>query len=357
MIAAGPGFVEAEPANDMTNLTYYDRFPLERRDPVAYPVPSFGEVMTAIYYFSPHAYSRPSGGVATHYEHVRGLRRAGLEAFILHDRADYAPDWLSVDVPVRSLEAGNMSGSGPGPGDVVVLPEDFPAALRAFAEAPFRRVVFCQNQYYAAAVLNDIGDWRRFGVDGVVASSEMVRDFLALAGWPDAPLIPYAIDTARFAPADKIERIACMPRKMGLEAAAIAYLFRRRFPELAQVPLVTLDGLHHHRVAAELARSSVFLALGRNESFGLPPLEAMACGALVAGFHGDGDLGRPAARDAALWVDGIAGAVDALGTLIGWLREGDERAHIQRRRAEALLAGYSAQARDQALLAYWRSPP
>jgi len=307
--------------------------------------------MSQAIYFYAHDVTWPSGGVAVLYEHVAVLRRFGFETYILHSQPGFVPNWLSVDVPIRYAH-GDFR---PAPNDFVVIPEDFLSAVQRFARIPCRHVIFCQNQFYAAMALASIGDWRNYGIEGVIASAVTVRAFLELAGWPNVPLIPCAIDTERYRPAEKMLQIAYMPRKRSLDATMIRFMFPHRFPEYADVPWLALDGIHRDRVASELGHSAVFLTLGQNESLGLPALEAMSAGALVAGFHGDGDLGLPQARDSALWVDKVDDAVTALGSLVRWLRDGDPRAKQQVETALAFVEGYRPEARDAALLEAWRT--
>ena len=172
-----------------------------------------------------------------------------------------------------------------------MIPGGFFVGGATFRHDPVQTPDFLPKPILCSDSLVSIGDWRNYGVEGVIASTVTVRDFLLLAGWPDAPLVPYAIDTERFRPQPKTLQIAYMPRKRSLDATTIRFLFPRRFPEYADVPWVALDGMHRDKIAEELRRTAIFLTLGQNESMGLPALEAMAAGALVAGFHGDGDLG------------------------------------------------------------------
>lgn len=303
-----------------------------------------------IYYFSPDM-TAPCGGLFAIYDHVRVLRDAGFNAWILHKHDGFAPEWMATKgVPIRYVE-GNFTLTSD---DVVVIPEVCSSTIQGLKDAPFQRIVFCQNQFYAAAEMRKIGDWRRYGVSGVVASTVKVHEFLGMAGWPDAPIIPYKIDTAYFRPSQKKMQIAYMPRKMQLAADAIIYQFQLRFPKLASVPFVTLHNVHRDQVAAVLRESAIFLTLGRFESLGLPALEAMASGALVAGFHGDGDLSLPEAKNSALWVHDVPTAVSALGTLVEWSQSNDPRADAQRQAGSMLVDDYSPAACDEALLTFWR---
>jgi len=305
--------------------------------------------MTKIYYLA-HDVARPSGGVAVLYEHVEALRRAGFDACILHNSSGFKPAWLSPSVPIRYVSDGFY----PDKSDFVVIPEDFSAAIRNFASLECRRAVFCQNQYYAAIGLQSIGDWRNYGISSVIASTETVRSFLVYANWPDAPLVPYAIDVDKFRPAQKSLQIAYMPRKRGMDAVTIRYLFPHRYPALREVPWVELDGLHKDQVAQALSQTAIFLALGQNESMGLPALEAMASGAMVAGFHGDGDLGLPAARNAGMWATNVDEALAGLETLAVWFAAKAPEGDALRSAAANYVVRYSVSNRDTCLLDYWR---
>ena len=77
-----------------------------------------------------------------------------------------------------------------------------------------------------------------------------------------------------------------MPRKRREEVAMIRHLVGLMRPDLAAVPWVEIDAMTHEPIMEILATSAVFLSLQRFEGFGLPAIEAMAAGCLVAGFPG-----------------------------------------------------------------------
>jgi hypothetical protein len=305
--------------------------------------------MTGRIFYYLHDAVQPSGGVGVLYEHVAVLRRAGFDAHILHNASGFLPTWLTPDVPIAYAQDRIALRSA----DVIVIPEDFTSAVRALAKFNCRRIIFCQNQYYAAAALHTLGDWRNFGIENVFASSETILDFLGVAGWPKATLVPYAIDPAKFTAAQKERQIALMPRKRRLDADFIAYTFLHKFPALRHWAWLRLDGVHRDEVARVMAQAAIFLTLGDHESMGLPALEAMLSGALVTGFHGDGDLGLPHAANAGLWVSSPLAAADALGTLASWFETDDPRAARLRQAGTEFAARYSLAARDLALISFW----
>lgn len=195
--------------------------------------------MTGRVFYYAHDAVQPSGGVGVLYEHVAILRRAGVDAQILHNSIGFLPAWLTADVPIAyALDKFALHAA-----DVIVIPEDFTSAVRALAKFSCRRIIFCQNQYYAATALHSLGEWRNFGIENVFASTRTILDFLRAAGWPEAALVPYAIDPARFAPARKERQIAFMPRKRRLDADFITYTFPHKFPALRHWQWVRLDSM------------------------------------------------------------------------------------------------------------------
>jgi glycosyltransferase involved in cell wall biosynthesis len=78
---------------------------------------------------------------------------------------------------------------------------------------------------------------------------------------------------------------------------------------------VPIDGMTRQQCADVLRQSAVFASFSHLEGLGLPPLEAAACGCIVAGFTGGGgqDYATPSNG---FWVDegdheGFAHALDA----------------------------------------------
>ena len=76
-----------------------------------------------------------------------------------------------------------------------------------------------------------------------------------------------------------------MPRKLADDAASIISLLRIR-GVFDTWELLPIDGLGEVETAQLLLTAKLFLSFSWREGFGLPPLEALACGCLVVGYHG-----------------------------------------------------------------------
>lgn len=300
-----------------------------------------------IIYLSKH-FGYPLGGVRIAHHHVQILCRNGFDARILlvDDRRD--AHFASL-VPTDSLRPVFTVHRG----DLMVIPEPWEQYIRQLRRQPVRRYVFCQNHFYIFHGLAGQAGYAEAGIDTVFCCSEVISAYLTgVMGLSRAPIIHNAIDHAVFRPTDKRRQIAYMPRKMKVEANFIAGSFRRRHPDLADVPWVEIADMPEAEVARILGESAVFLALGRNEGFGLPPIEAMACGCLVVGFTGDG--GRSFANPSnGLWSapEDWLGCADLLAQAV---REFDADGGADRRRAGAATASeYTLERMEHELVEFW----
>jgi glycosyltransferase involved in cell wall biosynthesis len=82
------------------------------------------------------------------------------------------------------------------------------------------------------------------------------------------------------------KNIVYMPRK-NKEHALFVFAILEKLNGSHGFKIEELDGLSESNLAQKLQKSSIFLSTGFPEGFALPPAEAMACGALVVGYHGN----------------------------------------------------------------------
>jgi hypothetical protein len=237
-------------------------------------------------------YDEPSGGIRRQYRTVDLLNEAGIPAAIMHRRAGFACSWF--EHRTRIVTAGEI---GVSEDDVIAVPEIYGASILDLPVG-VRQVIFNQNAYMTLESLTEAGPAAAAPyVDNPdLAAVTVVSDHnAALMGYafPEAPIhrIHLAIDDAiHHPPAEPPpRRIAYMTRRRADEAAQVLALLQRR-GALADWDVVPIDGRSEAEVADLLRASRVFFSLSELEGLGLPPLEALACGCLVAGF--DGFAGR-----------------------------------------------------------------
>ena len=109
-------------------------------------------------------------------------------------------------------------------------------------------------------------------------------------------------------------------RKLPVEARFIQKLFKLKYAHLSSIPWQFIESKTEAETAEIFGNSSILLALNARESFGLVPIEAMASGCIVVGFHGYGGL-EYATPENGYWfspeymeevADALAGVVEAL---------------------------------------------
>jgi hypothetical protein len=322
---------------------------------------------------------RPTGGVAVLLRIAGLLAEAGREVrLVLRDdrAAPVAEAWGAPVVP--------WSGLRLAPEDLWLVPEGWVNALTPGLNAGARCVVYCQNWAYLFSSLPPGVTWQQLPVS-FMAVSQPVAWFIEQATGMVAPILRPGIDPELFAfrrekPGPPV-RVAWMPRKNKAQAEQIRAVFESRQTLRGAgeaVRWVEIDAREPAEVAAMLGESHVFLATGFPEGFGLPPLEAMACGCLPVGFTGFGgwDYMRQALPEGAgaawpwwpqrsageapwggngFWVhdaDVLAAAL-ALEQAVDWWRRGDPRLEEVRENGRAVAAHYGLERQRRDLLELW----
>nr|AIE77283.1 hypothetical protein pBIO2151_02 [uncultured bacterium pBIO2151] len=315
--------------------------------------------MGRIIYVSPRT-KAPVGGIRTMYRHVARLRHHGFDAYLYHVDQGYRPDWFQEDVAMlytADLRAPNRLRLEPD--DHVVFYESASNSIRFFSQYKgATRHLFCQNHFLMFDALHDLGaaNWQALDVERCFASAGIIaRAAETCLGFPTVPVVPYAIDHVCFRPEPKSLRIAFMPRKRPDDLEFIRRCFSGAFPDLAHVAWTEIHNQSEERAAEILRESALFLSLGRREGFGLPPVEAMASGCLVAGFLGIG--GREFATDAnGLWCedDDLVGAALKFGQAVRWVESQDSAASTMIDAGRRTASRYTIETMDAALIKYWR---
>ncbi len=275
--------------------------------------------MSRIVFLSPFPPEQTSGGIKNCYRHAELLTELGADASVYQPGGP--PAWFKTHAKMAPMNFV------PTPDDIVVFPEALVGWLAEMAQAnlPARKFLFCQNQYIAANTGIPAERFAGLGFARTVCSSDIcagvVRRVLHL---DNVMTVPCYIDASQFKPAAKTMQIALAPRKMTQEAGFIRVIFEQKYPQLRHVPWVAIHDHSESETADILGRSAVFLALSQRESLGLMPLEAMASGCVVAGFHGYGGL-EYASDQNGFWLrpDYLEETADALAALVQGLTASD----------------------------------
>lgn len=250
------------------------------------------------------------GGHKMILRHVETLRDLGFDAVAYTGAKSPVPAWFAHRAPIL------RDAAVPPDRHILVLPDDAVNTLKQIAGLSYETVVFVQNHYSFAdcsiAAL-DLFPADRF--PRLLGVGPSIEAFLRRL-YPQARIhtVPAFADERLFRPApERQAAVALTLRKRPTEAAAIRNLFPLYHPRHAGLAWRTLEGAPEAEVAQVFGSSSLFLSLSKLEGLGMTPLEAMAGGALCAGFTGV--AGRDyATPENGVWVEenDCEAAVDAL---------------------------------------------
>jgi glycosyltransferase involved in cell wall biosynthesis len=301
-----------------------------------------------IYYLCPD-HGAPSGGVRAIYKHVDILNAAARRAAVLHHRDGYSCEWFEHST--RVLGAGSVRLQ---PHDVLVVPEIYGPHFDLLPRGP-RLVAFNQNAYLTFAHLRagQQLSYERFATGLTISedSAEYLR--FAFPGL-EVSVVSNAIDPEVFRPAPEPppRRIAMMPRKRPQEARQILRLLGARLDGWEVVPI---ESSSEAEVAAALRSAPIFLALGKQEGFGLPVAEAMASGCFVVGFpaFGGREIFDPAFSAPVEDGDVLAAARELAAAMDVYESRQEELRKAGARACEQVVERYAPQRQRDQLLAFF----
>ena len=240
-----------------------------------------------VYYLAPDN-DRPSGGVRVIYRHVDLLNELGYAAKVVHTADGFRCSWFPHDTPV--VAAGQVALSA---ADLLVVPEWYGPGLGGLPDRP-RIVVFNQRAYDTFDLVPYEGTTAGAPyaqiprLAALLAVSEDNADLLRYA-FPQVPvhLTRNVIDPAVFHPGgpDRPRRIAFVGHRRSDERDQLLHILRSR-GVLDGWQVTMIAGRTEAETAEIMRGTAVFLSFSDREGFGLPPAEAMACGAYVVGYPG-----------------------------------------------------------------------
>ncbi len=286
-------FLLLEPHTVFTSLAHriVNRLPSHEELPVLPTLTvdrTIGDTQPTAWFICPD-YNRPSGGVRKLYRCVDILNDAGGRAAIIHRQPGFRCNWFVNATRVEYPREMILK-----PRDVVVVPEIYG---RSIAKLPrgIQQVIFNQNIYNTLRLLGrDAATAMPYVQNPDLAFVVVVSEDNALISehlFPGTPIrrLRLGLDHDLFYPPPIPKRtiVAYMPRKRGHDSARVLDLLRLR-GALNGWDVMAIDGCNEVEVAERLRSAKLFLSFAQEEGFGLPALEALACGCIVVGYHGYG---------------------------------------------------------------------
>jgi glycosyltransferase involved in cell wall biosynthesis len=234
-------------------------------------------------------FKSPSGGVRKLYRCVDILNEAGMNAAIIHARSGFRCNWFENTTRVVAAKDVALRSR-----DVLVVPEIYGQSI---CDLPrnIRQVILNQNVYNTLqSLIEKPANAKPYTNNPDLALVLVVSQDNAEVIEHTFPRIPVrrlrlGVDPALYHPPQglKQRRIVYMPRKRADDAASVFSLLKLR-GALDGWEIVAIDGRSEAEAADLLRTAKLFLSFSLQEGFGLPPVEALACGCMVVGFHGFG---------------------------------------------------------------------
>jgi hypothetical protein len=242
--------------------------------------------MSKLYFVCPDD-NTPYGGIRFIYRCVDTLNAAGVSATVVHAKGGFRCTWFANSTQITAASDVRFAV-----GDLLVLPEYYQEDIPHIAPG-VPHVIFNQNPHATFPPTADFnaGGWKPVtspDTIGIVANSPYTSEYLRYC-FPRLSIdqVTLGIDQRIFRPPqnEKERAIAFMPRKRRKDLSQVLRILDLR-GVLDGWELLPIDRMTESETAAVLRRSAVFLSLNEREGLGLPPLEAMASGCIVVGYHG-----------------------------------------------------------------------
>jgi Glycosyl transferases group 1 len=242
--------------------------------------------MSKLYFVCPDD-NTPYGGIRIIYRCVDTLNAAGVSASVVHVKSGFRCTWFE-----NATQIAGASDVRFATGDLLVLPEFYKENIPHIAPG-VPHVIFNQNPHdtFPVASRFEAGGWEPVtspDTVGIVANSPYTSEYLRYC-FPRLSVdqIMLGINQTIFRPPQKEKQraIAFMPRKRKKDLSQVLRILDLR-GALDGWELRPIERMTESETADVLRRSAVFLSLNEREGLGLPPLEAMASGCIVVGYHG-----------------------------------------------------------------------
>lgn len=270
---------------------------------------------TKIYFVCPNN-KQATGGVKQIYRQVEILSKNGFNACVLHEKIGKKEKWFdSTEIPIEYspllfkrlkylfqnkkiglieriklffLEKRSKKIEKKA---ILVLPEIYGDCIHRI-EPDVKKVIFNQNCFYTfnGYSIEDYlttTPYLHINTLANIVVSENSKQYLEYSFSGSLVYrLHLGINHKIFHfEKEKQKQICFMPRKLSEEVNQVINILKLQ-GNLNDWKLVSIDNKTEIEVADIMKKSVIFLSFNHKEGFGLPPVEAMACGCYVIGYQG-----------------------------------------------------------------------
>lgn len=233
----------------------------------------------------------PSASVYEMYFHAANVKKMGYKVIILTEKDDYeVPKWIEKELTDHEHIAMNNNKLTVGPEDTMIIPEVFSNVMEQTKNLPCVRVGLLQSVDYMLNALVPGTDWKAFGVNHIITTSNTLKEFVETFYGKNKfnikvynPSIPEYFKRTDVPQRPVISIVGRNPN----EISKLVKLFFTRYPQYSWVtfdPMLTKSKppqqMRRKDFAERLRGNFAAVWVDRISSWGTFPLECMKSGVI-----------------------------------------------------------------------------
>ena len=123
----------------------------------------------------------PAASIYEIYFHATVVKNLGYEVIILTEKGDYIiPNWIEKELTNLNHVPMSDSKINVGPEDVMIIPEIYSNVMEQTKNLPCVRIGLLQSIDYMINALIPGSDWRSFGIDNIITTSETLKELVEI---------------------------------------------------------------------------------------------------------------------------------------------------------------------------------
>lgn len=233
----------------------------------------------------------PAASIYEIYFHATVVKNLGYEVIILTEKGDYViPNWIEKELTNLNHVPMSDSKINVGPEDVMIIPEIYSNVMEQTKNLPCVRIGLLQSIDYMINALIPGSDWRSFGIDSIITTSETLKELVEIFyGKGKFNIKTYNVGIPEYFEKSKIPQkpIISIVGRNPNEISKFVKLFFAKYPQYNWVtfdPMLTKSKppqqMRRIDFAKRLKGNFAAVWVDRISSFGTFPLECMKSGVI-----------------------------------------------------------------------------